>query len=366
MQFTQKAKQHIDSCRFCWMCHHVCPIGNATGLERNTARARALGLSMVARNAIEYTDDVIKNVYECCLCGGCMTDCVTGWDPVMFTKEARLGAALDGKLPEYVMTMLGNIAESGNIYGEKEIADVLKDAIADLPAKADVLFFIVKDGASRTPEKAAKAIELLKKAGVDFTVDKHEKNSCYDMDFLIGAAEETRQAMAATAEAINAIGAKTIVCYDPADAKVFLREYKEYGIDLKANVVTFPAFLAKLIADGKLAPKKGSTEFTFQDPASLARDLEDSESARKVLSACGELREMLLCKEHTMIAGKLIMNEYMPAVIETVAKNRWINAKNIGATTVVTASPSEYYMLNATNDGSVELITIEEAVLRCL
>ena len=126
------------------MCHHVCPIGNATGLERNTARARALGLSMVAREAIEYTDDVIKNVYECCLCGGCMTDCVTGWDPVMFTKEARLGAALDGKLPEYVMTMLGNIAESGNIYGEKEIADVLKNAIADLPAKADVLFFIGK------------------------------------------------------------------------------------------------------------------------------------------------------------------------------------------------------------------------------
>ena len=348
------------------MCHHVCPIGNATGLERNTARARALGLSMVARDAIEYTDDVIKNVYECCLCGGCMTDCVTGWDPVMFTKEARTGAALDGKLPEYVMTMLENIAESGNIYGKKEIADVLKAAIADLPAKADVLFFIGKDGAYRTPEKAAKAIELLKKAGVDFTVDKYEKNSSYDMDFLIGAAEETRQAMAATAEAINAIGASTVVCYDPEDAKVFLREYKEYGIELKANVVTFPAFLAKLITDGKLAPKKSDAVFTFQDPASLARDLEDSDSARLVLSACGELREMLLCREHTMVAGKLIMNEYMPAVMETVAKNRWINAKNIGATTVVTASPSEYYLLNATNDGSVELITIEEAVLRCL
>ena len=366
MQFTQKAKQHIDSCRFCWMCHHVCPIGNATGLERNTARARALGLSMVAREAIEYTDDVIKNVYECCLCGGCMTDCVTGWDPVMFTKEARLGAALDGKLPEYVMTMLQNIAESGNIYGEKEIADVLKAAIKNLPAKADILFFIGKDGAYRTPEKAALAVELLKKAGVDFTVDKFEKNSSYDMDVLIGAAEETRQAMAATAEAINAIGASTVVCYDAEDAKVFLREYKEYGIELKANVVTFPAYIAKLIVDGKLATKKSATAFTFQDPAALARDLEDSESARKVLAACGEIKDMLLCGKHTMVAGKLIMNEYMPAVMETVAKNRWINAKNIGATTVVTASPSEYYLLNATNDGSVELITIEEAVLRCL
>ena len=64
MQFSQKAKEHIDSCRFCWMCHHVCPIGNATGLERNTARARALGLSLVARDAIEYSEDIINNVYD--------------------------------------------------------------------------------------------------------------------------------------------------------------------------------------------------------------------------------------------------------------------------------------------------------------
>ena len=64
MQFTQKAKEHIDSCRFCWMCHHVCPIGNATGLERNTAKARALGLSLVMRDAIEYSDDIIKRFTE--------------------------------------------------------------------------------------------------------------------------------------------------------------------------------------------------------------------------------------------------------------------------------------------------------------
>ena len=117
MQFTNKSKEHIDSCRFCWMCHHVCPIGNATGLERNTARARALGLSLVARDSVEYSEDIINNVYECSLCGACMTDCVTGWDPIMFTKEARLGAALDGKLPDYVMTMLSKLNEKGNIYG---------------------------------------------------------------------------------------------------------------------------------------------------------------------------------------------------------------------------------------------------------
>ena len=77
MELSAKAREHIESCRFCWMCHHVCPIGIATGLERNTARARALGLSLVAREAVEYSADIIDNVYECSLCGGCMTDCVT-------------------------------------------------------------------------------------------------------------------------------------------------------------------------------------------------------------------------------------------------------------------------------------------------
>ena len=53
MNMSEKCKQHVDSCRFCWMCHHICPIGNATGHERSTARARALGISLVNRGAIE-------------------------------------------------------------------------------------------------------------------------------------------------------------------------------------------------------------------------------------------------------------------------------------------------------------------------
>ena len=356
MQFTKKAKEHIDSCRFCWMCHHVCPIGNATGLERNTARARALGLSMVARDAIEYSDDIVANVYECSLCGGCMTDCVTGWDPILFTKEARRGAALDGKLPDYVMTMLENLTEKGNIYGVEN-----ENKIPDF-APADTLFFIGED--TRAFGCAKEAAELLKKAGVDFTILKDEPNSGYSMDFLIGAAAETKAVMENCASVLN--GYKKVVCYDPADAKVMLREYKEWGIEVKAEVVTFTAFVAELIKDGKLLVKKSDAVFTPQDSPLLARDLEETQPMRDVLSACGELNEMLLNREHTQLAGNLIMNNYMPSVMEQVAKNRWINATNMGAKAVVTASPAEYMLLCKTKPEGVELLKLEEAVLRCL
>ena len=354
MQFTKKSKEHIDSCRFCWMCHHVCPIGNATGLERNTARARALGLSLVMRGAIDYSEDIINNVYECSLCGGCMTDCVTGWDPVMFTKEARLGAALDGKLPEYVMTMLQNINEKGNIYGKEENIPEIKGG--------DILFFLGED--ARAKDCAETAVELLKKAGIDFTLLKDEPNSGYSMDFLISAAAETKTLTENCAKVLN--NYKKVICYDPADAKIMKREYKEWGVELKAEVVTFTELLAELIRTGKLKVKKTELEFTPQDSPILARDLEETEPLREILSACGTVNEMLLNREHTQLAGNLIMNEYMPEVMEQVAEKRWINAKNAGAKILVTASPAEYVMLSETKPDEIDLMKVEEVVKKCL
>lgn len=356
MQFTKKSQEHIDSCRFCWMCHHVCPIGNATGLKRNTARARALGLSLVMRDAIEYSEDIINNVYECSLCGGCMTDCVTGWDPVMYTKEARLGAALDGKLPQYVMTMLQNIQTTGNIYGA--------DANENTPAISggDTLFFLGED--ARVKGNVKTAVELLKRAGVDITVLKDEPNSGYSMDFLIGAAAETKAVMENCAKILNHY--KKIICYDGADAKVMKREYKEWGINLKAEVVTFTEFLAELIRNHKLAVKKTDIAFTPQDSPVLARDLEETKPIREILSACGRVNEMLLNREHTMLAGNLIMNEYMPQVMEKVAQNRWINAQNAHAEVLVTESMAEYILLKQTKPEGIELLTVEEVVEKCL
>ncbi len=360
MQFTQKSKEHIDSCRFCWMCHHVCPIGNATGLERNTARARALGLSLVMRDAIDYSDDIINNVYECSLCGGCMTDCVTGWDPVMFTKEARLGAALDGKLPDYVMTMITNMQKKGNIYGAR-LGKALSEKIKPLK-KSDTLFFLGADARYKAPKCAVEAIDLLKKLGVSFTVLENEPDSSYGMDFLVSASAETKEIAEKCAKVLS--GYKTVIFYDPADAKIVKREYKEWGIKVKADVMTFAEFLAKTLKKQKV--KKSKFVFTPQDSAISARDLEETEAIRTVLTKIGTVSEMLLNRNYTMLAGNLIMNEYMGDVMKKIAKNRWINAQNADAKILVTESPAEYVMLSKTKPAGIELLSLEEAVLKCL
>ena len=53
-------------------------------------------------------------------------------------------------------------------------------------------------------------------------------------------------------------------------------------------------------------------------------------------------------------------------VMEDVAANRWINAKNADAKILVTECPAEYIMLSKTKPVDIELLTIEEAVLKCL
>jgi Fe-S oxidoreductase len=341
------------------MCHHICPIGNATGQERNTARARALGISLVNREAIDLSE-IMDNIYECCTCGACVHDCVTGWDPVMFTKETRLQAALEGKLPEYIANLVANCIETGNAYGKKDTCEKLAEAIKAHSAKKDVLLYLGVDAKFMACEQALKAIAVLDKAGVDFTVLENEAPSGAQLDFLIGAANETKAQMSDCAKQLGEF--KKVVVYDPNDAKAIKQLYKEYGVEVAAEVVTYTSFVAGLLREFKLDAKNSGKAVVFQDPYQLARDLEETEEAREIVMSYAVLGEMLLNRAETVWAGNILMAQYMPEIVKLVAKRRIFNAKSIGADTIVTACVSEYVSLKAVAE-DVEILSIEDLIL---
>ncbi len=359
MIMSEKCKQHVDSCRFCWMCHHICPIGNATGQERNTARARALGISLVNREAIDLSE-IMDNIYECCTCGACVHDCVTGWDPVMFTKETRLQAALEDKLPEYINVLVDNCLENGNAYGKTALCDKLNTAIANHTANTDTLLLLGDDARYMVCEQATKAIKVLEKANVTFTVLADEPSSGAHLDFLIGAANETKEQMKKCADILSSY--KTVVVYDPNDAKTIKQIYKEYGIETSVKIVTYTSFVAGLIKDGALKTENSGKAVVFQDPYQLARDLEETEEAREIVKAYANLSEMLLNRAETVAAGSLLMAQYMPEVMKLVAERRIFNATSVCAKIIVTASVSEYASLKAVAK-DVEILSLEDLIL---
>lgn len=360
MMMSEKATAQVESCRFCWMCHHICPIGNATGHERSTARARALGVSLVNRGAIEL-DEIMDNIYECATCGACVHDCITGWDPVMFTKEVRLQAALDGKLPEYINKLVDNCLETGNAYGKTELDGSLSCKIQAHEAATGCLFYLGADARYLLPEQAVKAVTILEQAGVSFTLLAEEPASGVQLDFLIGAAAETKAQMSKAAEVLN--GYKTVVVYHPEDAKAIKQLYHEYGVELTCQVLTYTSFLADLLKKGSLKAEKKDLTVVYQDPYQLSRDLGETEEPREIISAYADRKEMLLNRAETVWAGNCLMAEYLPDVIYKVAERRLRDVVSAGASVVVTASVSEYAALKRVKQDRVTVLSIEDLIL---
>ena len=358
MNISEKAKGIIDSCRFCWMCRHICPIGNATGQERNTARARALGASLVVRGATDLKE-IADNVYECSLCGACTNNCMTGWDPKVFIQELKREIVLNGVAPDYILKLLENYQNAGNVYGV-EVCGCL-DELCN--SDSEVLFFAGTDAICNSPKSIKTAVGLINKAGVSVSFNKNQ-DSGNDLWFLTGATAETQAVATACAQDLN--NYKKVVVYNPVDLKLFLHEYKEWGIDVKAEIVGFNDYVLSLIESGKLAVKKSENEYSLQDNYAYARELDDVDSGRKLISKVGVVKDMLLIGKEANLAGNSIMSLYMPDVLVQVAKDRWTNAINMECKTVVTENPSEYEALKNTKPEGYRLLSVEEMILENL
>ncbi len=353
MNITDKSKNIVDNCRFCWMCRHVCPIGNATGLERNTARARAFGVSLVAREATELSE-LRDNIYECSLCGACTNNCVTGFDPKVFVTEVKREIVLEGLAPDYITALLMKHAECGNIYG----ANLPEELAALAPKGTDTVLFAGLDAYAKTPECVLSAMKLISASGKN--VGLVTGDSGFALHFLTGKTDESRKAAEACAKLLS--GYKTVVVYDPCDFALMKHEWREWGIDTP-ECISFNEYVLSLVKSGALKVKKGSTEYMLQDSFAYARELDDDKTGRELIAAVGTSRDMLLIGKEANLAGHLIMAEYMPAVIEAVAKTRWRDALNMGGKNIVTECPAEYVALSASCPEGCRVLSVEEMLL---
>ena len=118
-----------------------------------------------------------------------------------------------------------------------------------------------------------------------------------------------------------------------------------------------------MIENGKLTVKKSANEYSLQDNYAYARELEKSETGRKLIEKVGVVKDMLLIGKEANLAGQLIMAQYLPDVMTQVAKDRWFNAKNMDCKTVVTENPAEYVALKATLPQGYRVLSIEEMLM---
>lgn len=96
----------IASCRFCFMCRHLDPVGNVTFREADTPRGRALILDRV-RMAQERlaNPDFIDTMYRSALSGANRQHCVSHYDETGLVLAARRDIVAAGLAPEPVKAL---------------------------------------------------------------------------------------------------------------------------------------------------------------------------------------------------------------------------------------------------------------------
>lgn len=332
--FTNKAKEQADACRFCWMCRHICPVALVTGLEGNTPRGKGLLVSMDSRG-IPITEETAEVMFQCALCGACTNDCATAYDPRIFIREARTEAVVNGIVPPHVQKVIDR-AMDGTFHPKDE---TLSSAVEALPKKADVLLFLGETGWAEG-KSALALMDILKKAGVSFTVLKNEPSCGAVLGDLIGYVDEVKTAAEMCFAAMAASGAKKAVFLDPFCLSFIRHQCAEWDILPDMELLTATAYCAELIRSGKLVPETIGLDATFHDPCHLSRDLDETGAAREILAALGiRLKEMFLHGRMSKCCGGPVMRETNPQITRKMAAAIWYDAAFVGAETMITACP---------------------------
>ena len=342
--FSDLAKSHADACRFCWMCRHICPVALATGKEGSTPRGKAFVVSMDSRN-IPLGETAAGIVYECCLCGACSNDCVTGYQPPIFVREARTKLVAE-ELVSPEVAKLVDLALEGKRFDEEPDQLLIKE-ISSLTKNADILLYLGAVARHHSAQSAIDFIKILKFCSIEFAVLEKELPTGVYLGDLIGYTEEVREMASACAKQITETGAKKLVVLEPSDAQFVKQQWAEWGIEPNIEIITATTFLANLLDKGTLKIKKIELEnATYHDPCRLVRDLDEGEAARKLIAAMGiDTNEMLLNRKLTRCCSGAVFNATNPKMSAELVSERWNDAKLCGANKIITACPECQYIL---------------------
>lgn len=329
--------KNADSCRFCWMCRHLCPVQLVTGKEANTPRAKGLLVSMEQRGQEQMDEDEAEVMFDCLLCEACTNDCATGYDPLVYIREGRTEAQMS--LPAYMKDTAEKFMSMGTIYTDHPIS------FNEGTTKAKVLIYI-GDVARHEPAAtmAEHYLSILNKSGVEYKILQEEPVSGQLAADFFGYVDEVKKLAEKCADAINGADVETVVVLDSYDREIMVRKYPEWGINIKAKLISGESFLAELVTQEKITfSRKSEMKVTYHDDDRNARSFKEFEPARRLMKAAGiYLQEMFLSKELSKSFGTVLYQSYRPEIEKRIVANRILDARRIGQQTILTSNPQVF------------------------
>ena len=355
------AKKHISM---------PCPIRNNLGFETYSARGRIIILKKLLEGELEIDQNIVQWANLCLTCASCKETCLAiegGIDVPAMMECLRKELVDAGYFLEPHASIEKNIIEKFNPYGEEHQKRLEFLDSAPIPEKADVVYYVGCTSSYRRQEIAKSTIELLHKAGVNFTVIDDER-CCGSTLFRTGFVKTAKEFAKHNIDKINEIGAKTVVFSCAGCYRTFAQDYAPLWNGNKAKLMHVVELLKKLKDQNRISfASSEKLKVTYHDPCHLGRHMKIFEDPRNLLKATAnvELLEMETNRRyaHCCGAGSGVKKAF-PDMALQISKERLNEAAETQAEVLVSACPFCKTNLSDGADGvGLEVIDITEFLL---
>jgi Fe-S oxidoreductase len=317
-------------------------------------------------------------LWSCTTCGACVEQCPVDIEHVDHILDLRRNMVMmESDFPEEAQTMLRNLENKGNPWGENP-AHRLKWAepldfevpIAEAGGDWEYLYWVGCAGAyDPKAQKTSRAVaQLLHDAGVKFAVLGEAETCTGDSARRIGHEFMYQMLAEQNVETLNEVGAVKIVATCPHCLNTIGNEYEDLGGNYE--VVHHTELLNDLVNAGKIKPvEQHDGKLTYHDPCYLGRHNRIFTPPRELLGSFAEVTEMPRNAEKSFCCGAGGARMWLEEPLgKRVNRERADEAVATGANTVAVGCPFCSTMLR---DGvadagreDVEVIDIAQLLAR--
>jgi Fe-S oxidoreductase len=237
----------------------------------------------VLENKVDYTEEMLKSVHACSMCGACDVSCkfIMGdmVEPLEIMRALRTSLVEEGQTDPVHMAMIDSLKKEDNPLGKPKSERgkwaeglVVKDAMEE---KVEVFLHagcLLSYDQELWPIIRG-AVTILQDAGVDVGIAKKEEVCCGGRAFDLGFSAEFEKYAEDMVGRVKASGAKTLVtcCADGYGA--FKQFYPMVGKTFEGvEVLHLTEYLHRLVKEGRVPLRREiPLKATYHDPCHLGR-----------------------------------------------------------------------------------------------
>jgi Fe-S oxidoreductase len=350
-----------DACTTCGRCNAVCPAAAAGKSLR--PREIILGIREALTDAGRVADggDLpgrfdADALWSCTTCGACNEICPVGIDVYGKIVELRRASVEAGSVPDSAADLFEATANAFNPFGKHNDqrlawAQGLNPPVAEPGEQVDLLYWVGCAGSFDPDGQSVSRsmISILDRLGIRYRILGCRERCTGDPARRAGEEGLFQQCARENIATLAGHSVKTVLTHCPHCFNSMKNEYPEFGASF--TVEHHSQFLARMIAEGKIAGMEGLGSATYHDPCYLGRGNGETAAPRAVIDAMSDARvEMPRHGKESFCCGAGGAGLWLDIPGEDRVENiRSREAAETGAQTVVTACPFCKPMLEAGN-----------------